>query len=325
MKRKIRSDFFISEKAETSFLLSTLSYSNLTSRSLAYQLLKGINLDKAQQAIHEGVKLNPGDKIYSVYQAGICYSDEFFHVLWDYVDYPEQLRYQLAENNIRERVEQSQRIYCYTDKQKAAAAAEALHRQLIKETKISFEWRKENPDFDPQKWCVDNNFPYKSEWDNLSNYQIVWAIKNIIWMDDELSNSFRRSRYIYHPKHIDTWFDDNQIEYDHNLDNWKNYAKLIDYLNLPENIELLSKFWKDGTGHFAFVKEEIVLQKVYIKIGEELHSQAGASNLLAVSEEYREAAANLLVELLENSKTQTESKSKSRKILQDLDWDEIPF
>jgi hypothetical protein len=99
----------------------------------------------------------------------------------------------------------------------------------------------------------------------------------------------------------------------------------LDYINLPENIELLSKFWKDGEGNFAFVKEEIVLQKVCIKIGEELHSQAKASNLFAVSAEYREAAGNLLVKLLENSKTQTESKSKARKILQDLDWDEIPF
>jgi hypothetical protein len=173
------------EKTEINYLLTALNSSQLEIRTLAYQLLKGINLDKAQQAINQGVKLNSGDKIYSVYQAGICYSDEFFHVLWDYVDYPEQLRYQLEENNIRERVEQSQRIYCYTDKPKAEAEAEALHRQLIKQTEISFEWRKENPDFDPQKWCVDNNFPYKSEWDNLSNYQIVWAIKNIIWMDDD--------------------------------------------------------------------------------------------------------------------------------------------
>lgn len=315
----------ISEKAETRFLLSALHHSDLATRSLAYQLLKGINLDEVQQAIYQGVKLNSGDHIYSVYQAGICYTDEFLQVLWDYVDYPEQLRYQLEEYNIRDRVEQSQRIYCYTNKQKAEAKAEALHRQLIKQTKIGFEWRKENPDFDPKKWCADNNFPYKSEWDNLSDYEIVWVIKNIIWMDDELSNSFRRSRYIYHPKHIDTWFDSNQIEYDRNLDNWKNYAKLIDYLDLPENIKLLSKFWKDGTGHFAFVKEEIVLQKVYIKIGEELHNQAEASKLFAVSEEYREAVVNLLVELLENSKTKTESKSEARKILQDLDWDEIPF
>jgi hypothetical protein len=47
--------------------------------------------------------------------------------------------------------------------------------------------------------------------------------------------------------------------------------------------------------------------------------------LFAVSEEYREAAVNLLVGLLEKSKTKVESKSKARKILQDLDWDEIPF
>jgi hypothetical protein len=95
--------------------------------------------------------------------------------------------------------------------------------------------------------------------------------------------------------------------------------------NQPENIELLSKFWKDGAGNFAFVKEEIVLQKVYIKVGEELHSQAQANKLYAVSEEYREAAVNLLVELLENNQTKNQSKSEARKMRQDPDWDEIPF
>ena len=316
-----------SEEAEIDVLLTALNDPKLEIRNLAYQLLQGVESEKAQQAIYQGLKLNPGDKIYSVYQAGICYSDEILYTLWDYVDYPEQLRYQLEENK-RDRTEQSQRIYCYTNKQQAELTAETLHRHLIKETKISFEWRKENPNFDVKQWCIDNNFPYKSEWDSWSDlytYQIIFEIKDVICQNDKLSNNFRRSRYIYHPKHIDTWCDDNQIEYDRDLDNWENYRKLVDYLHLPENIELLSKFWKDGIGHMAFVKEEIVQQTAYVKIGKKLDRELGEDKIFAVPKEFEAEAAKLLVEIIDRKSTGSKTRSKAREMLRENDWNEIPF
>ncbi len=255
-------------------------------------------------------------------------------MLKDDIDYIEQLRSQINNSHEYPRV-YSQRIYCFTDKKQAKEAAETLHRKLIKEKKFALEWGKANPNFDLKKWCIDNNVAYKDEWeeskwDGIDSYTAIFEIKELIADDEQLRDNLRRSRYIYHPRQMDTWCKDNHICYeqicdDNHPDYWHNYRKVLDYINLPENIELLSKFWKDGEGNFAFVKEEIVLRKVYIKIGEELHSQAEASNLFAVSEEYREAAGNLLVEILENSKTQAESKLKARKVLQDLDWDEIPF
>ena len=310
-----------SEEAEIDALLTALNDPKLEIRSLAYQLLQGVDSEKAQQAIYQGLRLNPGDNIYSVYQAGICYSDEILYTLWDYVDYPEQLRYQIEENK-RYRTEQSQRIYCYTNKQQAELTAETLHRHLIKETKISFEWRKENPNFDVKQWCINNNFPYKSEWDSWSDlytYQIIFEIKDVICQNDKLSNNFRRSRYIYHPKHIDTWCNDNQIEYDRDLDNWENYRKLIDYLHLPENIELLSKFWKDGIGHMAFVKEEVVQQTTYVKIGKKLDPKLGEDKVFAVPKEFEAEAAKLLVEIIDRKSTESKARSKARKMLREND------
>lgn len=314
-----------SEEAEINLLLTALNNHKLEIRSLAYQLLQGIDSQKAQQAIHQGIKLKPGDKIYSVYQAGICYTDQALQVLWDYVDYSEQLRYQLEGDEKQASPEHSQRIYCYTDKKQAIETAEILHRKLIKETKISFEWRKEDPNFDPKRWCIDNNFSYGSEWNNLDSYEVIWEIKDIIWQDEELSNSFRRSRYIYHPKHIDTWCQDNQVDYDTNIDNWDNYRKLIDHLHLPENIELLSKFWKDGIGNFAFVKEEFVQQTAYVKVGHQLDYKSRKNKLFAVPKEYEAKAGKLLLEVLENSKSKKKSQIQAREMLQELDWDEIPF
>ena len=314
-----------SEEAEINLLLTALNNSKLEIKNLAYQLLQGIDSEKARQAIYQGVRLKPGDVIYSVYQSGISYTDEIFYLLWDDVDYLEQLRYQIEGSFEGNLMECSKRIYCYMDRKQAEEAAEDLHRHLIKETNISFEWRKENPNFDAKQWCIDNDFYYKTEWDNLSDYETVWAIKDLIWLDDKLLDSFRRSRYIYHPKHIDTWCKDNQIEYDRNLDNWDNYRRLLDYLDLPENIELLSKFWKDGTGHLAFVKEEIVQQTAYVKIGKKLDRELGEDKVFAVPKEFEAKAAKLLVEIIDRQSSERKTRSKARKMLQENDWDEIPF
>ena len=158
-------DNLISEKTETRFLLSTLCYLDLATRSLAYQLLKGINLDKAQQAIHQGVKLNPKDKIYSVYQSGVGFDDQMYYMLGDYIDYIDQLHSQITNSYKHDPRTYPQRIYCFTDKKQAQEAAENLHRKLIKKRKFPFEWRKENPSFDLKKWCLDNNITYKDERD----------------------------------------------------------------------------------------------------------------------------------------------------------------
>lgn len=50
---------------------------------------------------------------------------------------------------------------------------------------------------------------------------------------------------------FEQWCVENNIDY--NQSNWKSEGDVLDYLYLPENIELFSKFWKDGIGRFAFV------------------------------------------------------------------------
>jgi hypothetical protein len=284
---------FLPEQAETRFLLNKLHHPNLKTRHVVYQLLKGIDVDEAQEAISQGVQLNSGDIIYSVYQSGMRFDDQMYYMLWGDVDYIEQLRSQINNNHEYDSRQYSQRLYCFVDKKEAEAAAETLHRKLIKERNFALEWRKENLYFDLKKWCIDNNFAYKDEWDkykykykegDIYDYEAIFEIKELIADDEQLSDNLRRSRYIYHPRHMDTWCKDNDICYeqicdDNPPDYWHNYERVLDYINLPENIELLSKFWKDGEGSFAFVKEEIVLQKVYIKIGEEIHSQGSKSDL----------------------------------------------
>lgn len=325
-----------SEEAEINSLLTALNNSKLETRSLAYQLLQGIDSKNAANAIYQGIKVNPGDKIYSVYQSGIGFDDETYY-LHDDVDYDEQIHYQITGTYQDNPNAYSRRMYGTTNKKKAEKIAELLHRELIKQNKLCLDWRKSNPRFNLKNWCRNNNVSYKKEWDEckipwdgLNSFTTILEIKEIIHDNEKLMDDFRRSRYIYHPKHIDTWCRDNNICYEkicdeNNKDYWHNYRKVLDYINLPENIELLSKFWKDGVGHFAFFREEIVQQTAYIRIGHCLDSESGEDKLFAVPKEYETESGKLIIKILEDRKSKQKSKTKAREMLQEFDWEEIPF
>ena len=293
-----------SEKAETNFLIKALDHPQLEIRNTAYQLLKGIDLDKAKKAIHQGVKLNPGDRIYSVYRAGMWFTDEdYFLETWG-IDYFSELRNQVYERYDVEEEEEGQgfstrREFCFVEKEQAEQKAEFLHRETIKQTGIGiggFEWKKENPNFDIKQWRIDNKISHECQYD--------WEIKMFLskkFKDDTLFNEFRRAKYTYHPEHIDTWCKDNNLYYDKNLDNWDNYRKILNYLYLTENINLLSKFWKDGVGHFAFVCEEFVQKTTYVNIGKNLIDPVSKRNtveIIARPDNYDELATNFLIDII---------------------------
>lgn len=334
------------EEAETNFLLKALNNSKLEIRVLAYKLLRGVDRKKAERAVRSGVRLNPGDKVYSVYRSGICYTDQDYFLN----DFVEDLNYEdlndirkvICERDYYEHEDprrKCQRIYCFLEKEQAKKKAEDIHREMIQNNGIGisplgFEWRKENPDFDAKQWCGKHNIPYPNVehiGEYADDYGIILKIKDFIWSDEDksLEDNLRRSRYIYHPEHIDTWCNDNQIDYDPNLDNWDNYRKVMDYLYLPKNIDLLSKFWKDGVGHFAFVREEIVQKQIYIKIEDNLIDLSDEEkckiNPALKSENYPELASEYLIDIIEVDRSSLEQKSKARKLLQDIAWEDIPF
>ena len=321
------------EEAEISLLLQAFNHCELNTRNLAYQLLKGIDSESARQAIGQGLKLKSGDKIYSVYQSGIAFTDQSY-LLWDEINYLNDICLQIygQEYFYKEDPRRiSKRIYCFVEKEQAEQAAEILHQELITTIKIGlgvlgFDWRKENPDFNLKQWCIDNNVYYKNEWDNdIDNFSAIWEIKESLREAEDyfLEDKLRRSRYIYHPRIIDTWCKDNHVAIDANLDHWDNYNCVLEYLYLPENIELLSRFWKDGVGSLAFVREEIIQQKVYIPIGEKLTDRTAEENkeieLAAKPENYEQLVINYLVNVLERSNDSSKCKLKALELLQDID------
>lgn len=81
---------------------------------------------------------------------------------------------------------------------------------------------------------------------------------------------------------------------------------------------MLSKFWKDGVGNFAFVREEFVQQKTYIRIGEKINDN---TKLVAKPKNYKQQASNFLVEILNNPHANTRHKLKAYELLSDFDTD----
>ena len=344
------------EEREINLLLSALNNPQLNIRALAYQLLKGIDSEKAQQSVHLGFEIKPGDKVYTVYRSGITFTDEVY-LLFDeeYLDYCEGLRdtvftpnkqvqnegqpdeYELAVEELMK----CKPVYCCFSKELARQKAEELHREKLQKVGIGiggFEWRRKNSDFVAKKWCEENSVPYPNlkkqniNYDcDTDNFELIWKIKEFIREieNEALEDNFRRSRYIYHPKHIDTWCKDNQLDYDPTLDNWESYQKVIEYLYLPENIELLSKFWKDGVGHFAFVKEEIIQDKVYLQIENNYIDLANPENSQLISllkpENYSEVASKFLINVIENDRHSQEKRTRARENLQKISWEDIPF
>ena len=286
-----------------------------------------INTDEFKKAMAKEIEalLYPGDKVYSIYQAGICYTDQdyFMSNEVDYLHDIEKVIYGQDNDAHEDPRRRTKRIYCYLEKEKAEAKAEAIHLEMIHNNGIGigvtgFEWCKENPKFNLRQWCEKHNISDRAMWG------IEYSIK-----DEYLADDFRRSKYIYHPKHIDTWCKDNNLECNYDLHNWDNYREVMDYLYLPENIALLSKFWKDGVGHFAFVREEIVQETISIKPQGNLIDLSQKENTklqsLLKPENYPELASKFLIKIIESDRTNSKQKQKARQLLQNIAWQDIPF
>jgi hypothetical protein len=126
-----------------------------------------------------------------------------------------------------------------------------------------------NPHFNIKEWCLDNNILYEEEWNYFSDCLIEQEVENRLLQAEnfELIDELHEAHYLYDLRHIELWFRDNNIPYNTNLNNWENLNKLWIFLNFPKNINLLSKFWKDGVGSFAFVREEVIQKKIHIILG----------------------------------------------------------
>ena len=313
------------------FLIKCLDNRELQTRAKAYELLQDVDSVKARNAIIKGLILNPGDIIYSVYKSAMWFGDSSY-IVFDYIDDSEAFRKEIYGKSEPDEDDglaycKHNRIFCYVNLEAAKQKAEYLHQQKSKEYGadfLFFFWEKENPSFDLKQWCLNRNLLSEQEWNNLPN-KAEWVIKKLILEqhDQTLLDELNRSKYIYHPDHIDTWCRDNDVFYDKSVSNRHNYNRLLRLLELPQNLELLSKFYQDGVGRFAFVREEIVEQKTYVRIDKQLEN--AKTNLVVRPRKYDIYTVDFLLHILNSEDSKPEQIMKARQFLLSLDSDYIPF
>lgn len=313
------------------FLVKCLENRELQTRAKAYELLQNVDSVKAQNSIIKGLLLNPGDIIYSVYKSAIGFTDSSYLVV-DYIDDSKAFRAEIYGKSKPDEDDgipysKCSRIFCYVNLEVAQEKAEYLHQQKSKESGadfLLFFWEKRNPSFDLKQWCLNRNLLLEPEWNNLPN-KSEWVIRELIVerYDPTLLDELNRSQYIYHPDHIDTWCRDNDVFYEQNISNRDNYYRLLRLLELPRNLELLSKFYEDGVGRFAFVREEVVEQKTYVQINKNLKNET--TNLVVRPRKYSIHAVDFLLHILNSKYSEPEQIMKARQFLLTLDSEHIPF
>ena len=137
-------------EAGTDFLIEAMNDEVLIVRASAYKLLQDLSSVKAKKAIANGILLNPGDRIYSVYLSGITYSND-----WDYIT--ESISEHDQDDSY---YNEPKFVVHHLFKDRATAEAEWLHKQKILQVNVSNLWRPypvEN--FQIDQWCITNRVP----------------------------------------------------------------------------------------------------------------------------------------------------------------------
>ena len=288
-------------------------------------------MEELLKAIASGLLLNPGDIIYSVYESAMWFTDSSY-LVFDYIDDSEPFRDEIYGKSEPDEDDglaycKCTRLFCYINPEYAERKAKYIHQQECQKNGadfMSFWWQKRNSNFDLKQWCLEHKILLEQEWNNLVN-KSDWVIKELIIKnhDRSLLDELNRSEYIYHPDHIDVWCRDNDVFYDENASNRDNYYRILDLLGLPRNIKLLSKFYEDGVGKFAFVREEVVEQQTHVPVNQQLNDLA--TNLIVRPKKYDTHAVDFLLHILNSDRSTTEQTRKARRYLQNIESDYILF
>ncbi|UBF26332.1 hypothetical protein K9N68_33350 [Kovacikia minuta CCNUW1] len=257
-------------EAGIDLLVEAVNDTELIVRAKACQLLQGINSPKAQQAIVNGLLLNPGDRVFNVCESVIGYNDWCYDLLQTYEDI-EDYGYRLTL------------ISQHIQRSSAEMAARSHHQwRSIQEDECYYlpriGWDEPNSirnNFDLVNWCKTHQvlirLPGESRIDfeqrlnriGYSIYQTHRLVEEHRLISQELAREeFEEGEPTAHRLGIQKpW----NLKLRGTLED-----RAIKLLQAGQQYELLGQLWLEAAGRLAFVHEETVTEPTYVKVVENL-------------------------------------------------------
>ncbi|MBW4473106.1 MAG: hypothetical protein KME45_22415 [Stenomitos rutilans HA7619-LM2] len=246
-------------EAGIDLLVEAVNDAVLIVRATACQLLQKIDSPKAQQAIADGLLLNPGDRIYTVYESYLGYNDCWYY-LADSVE--EICRAYDGVNSLSEFYNEYQHglVSQHLSQANAEIAAQVHHQWRALKENISDIGQNES--FRLIEWCKTNNVLVRLPGESRSAFEqrinSFYSLQNDLKLGKEQQSIWKE------------WEKD-----DYEIDDWWEIqrdleCKVVEILKSSQQYELLGQLWLEAVGCLAFVHEEIVTAPTYVKVVENL-------------------------------------------------------
>ncbi|MBL1178701.1 hypothetical protein [Pantanalinema sp. GBBB05] len=217
-------------------LIAILHDDSIAIRSQAYQSLHHIDSEKAKSAISMGIPLKPGDTLYCVYEIPFGYDDETYYLcnsipeatarVGDYTD--------IIEHSSSEEIDwESLDPEEFDALMEESEIPKLISQHLLRET------AEETAELLHQQYILDRHTPnlFEFDWVRMIEFDMnAWCAANGLPLQ--------------------------QPEQDW----WEMGHQLVEELKTQQQVELLSKLWKDTAGRLAVIQEQSVNHNCYFKV-----------------------------------------------------------
>ncbi|MGL5076509.1 MAG: hypothetical protein ACRDBG_11895, partial [Waterburya sp.] len=163
---------------------------------------------------------------------------------------------------------------------------------------FELDWIDKAQNFNVKQWCLANKISYQE-------------VKRI-------------QREKFYKNGLDRLFTPEELVEELEFDRWDNCNEIMDLLKQSNNLNLLSKLWKETIGNFAGIREIHIGKKSYLKIDENLPDIVTPEQkieLLAYADYYEQSDIEFLIESLSSSEIVI--RAKAYQLLQNIDPEKL--
>lgn len=252
-KMELLTDTLNYDAAGIDLLIDLLNDAELKVRVTAYELLALIDSEKATNAIVKGLRLNPGDQIYHVYESLVAYN-----CCWNAYEVITEFEGWLVREYGTPRW-----VSTHFVRDKAEAEAAKLHRKRAYSLHLAnFVNPKFNTHF--EEWVVHHRIfdrqPQETDWKFAERLRKLFEATGHPELVTQLWQNFQDQNFA-----LDRWF--ASLSFSGRLSDERDCEfglRLVEVLKALQYDEQFREFWIEAAGRLAFVQEETVTEVRYV-------------------------------------------------------------